>query len=169
MSFLRKFLPLLFVFVMFAVACGDDDDDNDDLSVDDDAADDDSTPADDDDDSIDDDDDDDDTPLPLTGVYAVDGEDEQYGAYSGWAEIYESEMGLAFARTIEYAAADFEGDAVAGAWSGEVTGDLNGFVASAALERIGFMTAYDDFTRDLENIDPLPVSEIGRASCRERV
>ncbi|HPQ70133.1 MAG TPA: hypothetical protein PKW95_13480 [bacterium] len=159
MFFSRKFLALLLVLVLFAVACGDDDDDNDDHSADDDAADDDSTPADDDDDSIDDDDDDDDdTPPPLTGVYAVSGEDEQYGAYSGWAEIYETETGVAFARTIEYAAADFEGDAVASAWSGEVTGDLSAFVASASLERIGFMTAYDDFTRDVEEVDPLPVS-----------
>ena len=155
----RWLVVLLVALALSVGACGDDDDDDDnDTAVGDDDDDDDND--DDNDDNNDDDDDDVTPPDALLGVYGVSGVDDQWGEFSGEAEIRVADDGksLSFVRVVQFASAEFEGEAVASAWDGAIDGDEAGFAATAQLARIGFVDEYDGFVRDLQQTEPLTVT-----------
>jgi len=159
MSFRRLLWLVVLALLLLTISCADDDDsDDDDTDGDDDDTSDDDT-SDNDDTSDDDTGDDDDTPLPLHGIYEINGDDAQWGSYAGRAEIRLSEDGKTyqFVRLIEYVEAAFEGDAIAVAWAGTLDGAVEGFVAVTALAQIGFIDSYEEYERDPEMTEPLPV------------
>jgi hypothetical protein len=86
----------------------------------------------------------------LLGVYAVTGEDERYGAYTGEAEIRDTGNGIAVIHVQTWSDADFEGDQMALVWQGTLTKASEPYGVAVKLDRVGFMTSYGTETRDTD-------------------
>jgi hypothetical protein len=99
---------------------------------------------------------------PLLGVYAVTGEEQRYGTYTGLAEIYDPGDGgpLRAAHTAQWDSADFEGLAVADAWQGEVSVPATPLAPTLtlSLDRVGFVTSYGGESRSADVTDNGPVA-----------
>jgi hypothetical protein len=91
---------------------------------------------------------------PLLGIYAVSGQEQRYGAYSGLAEIYDPGDGGAIrvAHTAQWDSADFEGLAVADAWQGELTVPAapQPPALTLSLDRVGFAASYEGESRSTD-------------------
>jgi len=86
----------------------------------------------------------------LQGVYSLVGNDAVYGTYTGQVEIRNIDNELKVIHLIEYDNSKFEDLVIAQAWIGEVT-DAENFKFSATLDRKGFITKYNELTRDVNS------------------
>ncbi len=94
---------------------------------------------------------------PLLGIYSMTGSDGVWGEYTGTAELRDDGDGPYLVHLRHWTDADFEGDEIASAFTGEVTSDDEPFTFEVSLGRVGFIVEYGTETRDTDVANNAPI------------
>ncbi len=90
---------------------------------------------------------------PLEGIYEITGTYDEWGDYTGKVEIRQTDDGYKVYHTTNFEAL-FEGDRVATAWEGTILADHEPYYVEVILDRVGFITQYETWSR--EGVDSEP-------------